>query len=572
MDSGMRLHPGAGSRPGTRSHAGTRLRGPRTVTAVAGSVALVLGALTGCSTGSGAAGSGSAAGGPPRSGGTLRLAVDTQPDCLDPHQSPTQAARLFARPILDSLVYQDTEGGLHPWLATSWTVSKDGLRYTFQLRRGVTFTDGEVFDAAAVVANLNQVVAPATKSLLAASLISAFRSATAVAPDTVETTLSRPDSGFLDALATPNLGIEAPKTLAGPSAALCSRIVGTGPFLSKDGFVSQKGIDYTRNPAYEWAPASVSPGGPARLDAIDLTVVPDDDSRAGALTSGQVDAATDLSPISLRTLKDTPGITVHSVAYPGADYSYWPNTESGPFADVRVRTAFREGIDWAAIVKNLDFGVYPTASGPLSTTTPGYDPSLAPDYAYNLAAANTLLDEAGWSKRDAQGYRTRNGVRLTLRHLWSNPSIEDLAVQIQSAAKALGIQTIEENVDAGTYVKDLLAGEYDLIDTSFAAPDPDVLRVLFSAANIPTAARGISNNVSRYDNPVVEREFAQAEQATTQAAQYRSYDQVQQQITADAAVFPVYQPLSSLAAVSSLQGVAFDVDGTPDFYHAWLAS
>ncbi|MFE9427595.1 ABC transporter substrate-binding protein [Kitasatospora sp. NPDC006697] len=546
---------------------GNWFRRHRSAATAAGVAALVLGALSGCSGGGGGGGSAAAAG-TPRDGGTLHLAVATQPDCLDPHQSPTQAARLFARPILDSLVYQDQKGALHPWLATSWQASPDGLRYTFQLRDGVSFTDGAPFDAAAVVANLDQVVAPATKSMLAASLLAAYASSRAVDPHTVEITLKSPDSGLLGALATPNLGIESPRTLTGAPSALCTRIVGTGPFRSDGGFVSQKGIDYTRNTADTWSPT----GSPAHLDGVSLSVVPDDSARSGALTSGQVDAATALSPVGLRTVKSDPALTLYQEPYPGANYAYWPNTAGGPFADPAVRQAFREGIDWPAIVNSLYFGLYPAAAGPLATTTPGYDGSVAAAYAVNTADAAKLLDQAGWTGRDAQGYRTKNGARLTLRHLWSSPAIQDLAVQIQSQAKALGIEIAEQSVDSGTYVKRLLAGDYDLIDTSFASPDSSVLRVLFSAANIPTPARGISNNMARYDNPAAEQLFQSALKAGTDADRVQAYDQVQQQVTKDAAVFPIYSPVSSIATRSTVQGITFEVDGTPDLSTAWLAS
>ncbi|MFJ5925162.1 ABC transporter substrate-binding protein [Kitasatospora sp. NPDC092948] len=515
---------------------------------------------------------GAAAAGPPRDGGILRLAVPTQPDCLDPHQSPSQAARLFARPILDSLVHQDSQGAIHPWLATSWQTSQDGLTYTFKLRDGVGFTDGTPFDAAAVVANLDHVVLPTTKSMLAASLLASYASSRAVDPSSVEITLKSPDSDLLGALATVSLGMESPRTLAGPASALCTKIVGTGPFRSDSGFESQKGMDYTRNPDYAWPPGTPSPGGPAHLAGITLTVVPDDSARSGAITSGQIDAATALSPIGLRIVKATPGLTLHQEAYPGANYSYWPNTAAGPFSDPAVRQAFREGIDWPTVVSGLYFGLYPVAKGPLSTTTPGYDSSVAAAYVVNIADANRLLDQAGWTGRDAQGYRTKNGSRLRLRHLWSSPSIQDLAVQIQAQAKALGVDIVEQNIDSGSYVKQLLAGDYDLIDTSFASPDSSVLRVLFSAANIPTPSRGISNNMARYDAPAVEQLFRTALKAASDADRIQAYDQVQQQITKDAAVFPIYSPLSSIATRTAVQGVTFDLDGTPDLSTAWLAS
>src|SRR2546426_1029540 len=100
------------------------------VIAVATAVSLSL-VLTACgSSGGGTAGSAGA----PVSGGTLTYAINTDADCLDPHQSPTDVAGFFARPVLDSLVALDSDGKILPWLAKSWTVSADGRTYTFTLR------------------------------------------------------------------------------------------------------------------------------------------------------------------------------------------------------------------------------------------------------------------------------------------------------------------------------------------------------------------------------------------------------------------------------------------------------
>jgi peptide/nickel transport system substrate-binding protein len=536
---------------------------------------LALASVPACSSDDGG-GAGPAAGGPKagtlRDGGTLRLAVEKEPECLDPHQSPTAAGRQFVRPLVDSLVYQDAKGAIHPWLATKWTVSADRLTYTFELRDGVTFTDGAKLDPAAVVANLDHIVAPATKSLLAGSLLAAYDSAKPAGPATVEVKLKQPDSGFLGALATPNLGIESPATLKGKPADLCAKIVGSGPFRSDGGFTPQKGIEYTRNEAYAWPPEGVPGTGKAHLNGISIRVVPDDAARSGALTSGQVDAVTGLPPTGLRELKSNAGFTVESVPYPGANFSYWPNTANGPLADVGVRKALRAGINWGQIVKNVYFGVYDGAQGVLSASTPGFDASLAPAYAYDPTEAGRLLDQAGWTTRDAAGYRTKDGVRLKIRHMWSDPSIETLAVQVQASAKQLGVEFAEQNLDGGSFVKRLLSGDYELIDTNFSAPGPDVLRVMFSKANIPTAERGISNNISRYANPAVETDFEQALKAVDPVEQYRIYGAVQKQITDDAAVFPVYSPLSTFASRSGVEGIGFTADGSADLAAVWLAS
>ncbi|MFE9664226.1 ABC transporter substrate-binding protein [Streptomyces sp. NPDC005955] len=549
-------------------HSGTRIRTHRPATG-AGATALLLALVTACSADTG--GGGGKAGGPPREGGTLRLAIAKEPECLDPHQSPTEAARLLTRPIVDSLVHQTAKGTFEPWLAKSWKVSPDGLTYTFVLRDDVTFTDGAAFDAAAVVANLDHVADPDTKSLLASSLISAYKSSRAINAHTAEITLKRPDSGLLGALALPNLGIESPATLKGSPATLCKKIVGTGPFRTKTGLVAQKGIDLVKNPDYRWAPKSAEHSGPAHLDGIAVQVVPDNASRNGALTSGQIDAATGLDPTSTRSLRKTPGFTLHTKDFPGANYSYWPNTANGPLADVAVRKALRAGIDWATLARKVYFGQYPAADGPLSASTPGRADQGAA-HAHDPAEAGRLLDRAGWTGRDEDGYRTKNGKRLKVRHLWSDPSITNLAVQVQAAAKKLGVQFVEENVDGGTFVKRLLAADYDVIDTSFSAPGPDVLRVLFGKENIPTPKRGISNNMARYDDPEVERLFLAAQRAEDRSEQFRIYGEVQRKITEDAAVLPIYSPVSTLAARDAVRGTGFTADGSADLYAAWLTS
>src|SRR3954470_20572313 len=86
----------------------------------------------------------------PKSGGTITWGVATEPSCFDPHRSSQQAAFFVARNYIDSLVAKRPDGRFAPWLATQWTISPDGTEYTFTLREGVTFHDGERLDAEAV--------------------------------------------------------------------------------------------------------------------------------------------------------------------------------------------------------------------------------------------------------------------------------------------------------------------------------------------------------------------------------------------------------------------------------------
>ncbi|GIF21813.1 peptide/nickel transport system substrate-binding protein [Actinoplanes tereljensis] len=526
--------------------------------------------LTACS-GAEAGDSPTASTGTPVSGGSLTFAVNTDGSCLDPHQSPADVDGLFSRPILDSLVSLSADGTIHPWLATEWSVSADQLTYSFTLRDGVTFSNGEKFDAAAVKANLDHIVAPATKSQLAAGTIATYAGTTVADPTHVQVTFKTPNSAFLPSLASAYLGIEAPSTLTKPPADLCTHIVGTGPFTSTGGYSKGKGIDYARNDAYNWAPGTAKHTGAAYLSQLSIKVVPEDASRYGALTSGQIDAIASVPPVNVAQLKNTPGFTVQAAAAPGGNYNYYPNTAKGVFADANVRKAFREGIDWQTIVSKLYFGQFQPAKGPLSPATVGYDKTIEAAYAYNADEANKLLDAAGWTGRDGEGYRTKNGARLTVRHpflkAYAREQRDTLADQIQAAAKQIGIFVDNTNPDINAYLADVGAGNYDLADFSWQRSSPDALRTLFGAENAPKG--GFGTNLSFTSDPAIDKDFTDALATTDLTKQAELYGDAQHRITDAVAVFPVYVFNYLLGSSTKVRDVQFEPQAFPTFYDAW---
>ncbi|MGW4896456.1 ABC transporter substrate-binding protein [Kitasatospora sp. NPDC004240] len=562
-------HPDASALPADRSRTASRPRRAPSRPVIGSAVlAAVLPLAAACS--SVAPKSADAAGGKPATGGILTLAVPYGPTCLDPHQG--QADALFSRAALDSLVWQDEKGVVHPWLAKSWKVSEDQRSYTFTLRTGVTFSDGTPFDAAAVKANLDHVVAPTTKSAGAAQLIENYREAKVLDATTVEVVLAAPASSFLSGLSSPSLGIESPKTLTGDPKALCSKIVGTGPFVSADGFTPQQGITYQRRADYAWAPEGAANQGPAHLDGLTVRIVPDNSSRLGALTSGQVEAASSIAPVNVARLDSDPKFAVQRAVAPGVPFSYNPNTEKGPLSDVRLRKALRTGVDWSLIVERLYFKVFPPAKGPLSPSTPGFSQAVADQYKHDPAAAAKLLDEAGWTTRDAENYRTKDGKRLTLEFLYVGdyfgPHVA-LATQIQAAAKELGIELKNQNLDAGSYVKRVLAGDYDLLNSSANNFSPDALRLVFGSGHVPTAK--IDNNAARYRDPGVDAKLAEALAAGDPQKQTALYAEVQQKVTDDAAILPLFNNVNVLGTAAGVRGVAFEQQSFPNFANAWLA-
>jgi peptide/nickel transport system substrate-binding protein len=178
---------------------------------------------------------------------------------MDIHSSQLDVASLVLRNTFDSLVAQDANGAFVPWLAQSWTISEDGLQYTFQLREDVTFHDGEPFNAEAVKANFDHVVDPKTASAQSASLIGyaeegGYYIGTEVLGEfEVVVNFRQPYAPFLQGLSLPQLGFYSPKVLAESADDLKAGgpgiTVGTGPFVLSQ-YTPNQELIFSANPDY----------------------------------------------------------------------------------------------------------------------------------------------------------------------------------------------------------------------------------------------------------------------------------------------------------------------------------
>ncbi|WP_018656652.1 ABC transporter substrate-binding protein [Actinomadura flavalba] len=515
------------------------------------------------------AGGAAAGGGAPVQGGTLTFAVNSEPLALDPHTSPQDVTAIFTRPILDSLVSQEKDGTIKPWLATSWEISPDQRSYTFKLRQDVKFTDGTPFDAAAVKANLDHIVDPKTKSQLAASQFGPYQDTEVVDRYTAKVNFERPHSPFLNVLSTVFFGIHSPKELAKGPAAQASNIVGSGPFLLEK-YTAHQSATYRRNPDYRWAPPTSSHQGPARLDRLEIKMLVEDSVRYGALTSGQVDAILAVPPSSLRLAEADKRLKVDRV--PVGTYSYFLNTTHGVFTDPKVRDAFRSSVDFKTLVDKLYFGAFTKAYSPLSPQAPGYDKGTESQWGFDAAKANRLLDEAGWTARDGEGYRTKDGKRLTLR--WpilkalDRESRVTLSEQVQAEVKKVGFHVDIQNVTFNEYLVKYGKAEYDLLDYSMRA-DADSLRSLFDTGNITKGPR-LTQNAARYSDKEVDGWFQQALASSDAKTRLELYEKVQQKVIAQSVVVPVYVQSTLVGRNAKVGGITFEPQGFPLFQTAWI--
>ena len=212
----------------------------------------VVAALAGCAT--------------PQAGGenTITFAIEganLSAGHMDIHSTQLDVGALVLRNTFDSLVAQNADGKFVPWLAKSWTISDDGLHYTFQLRTDVKFQDGEPFNAEAVKANFDHVVDPKTASAQAASLIGYaedggyYIDTEVVGEFEVRVNFRQPYAPFLQGVSLPQLGFYSPKVLKDHADDLKAGgpgiTVGTGPFILSE-YTPDQELVFTANPDYNW--------------------------------------------------------------------------------------------------------------------------------------------------------------------------------------------------------------------------------------------------------------------------------------------------------------------------------
>lgn len=480
---------------------------------------------------------------------------------MDPQTSQLDVASMVQRAVLDSLVFQEADGTFSPWLATEWTVSDDATSYTFQLRDDVTFHDGEPFDAEAVKANFDRIADPKTASAQAESMLGGeWYAGTEVLGDhEVRVNFSQPYAPFLQAASTPLLGFYSPAVLESSADQLKAGgpgvTVGTGPFELTD-YTPDQEIVYTRNEDYAWGPDDA---GAAQFDTLRVSILPEASVRAGVVESGEADLASQLPPNIASELSDA--LTVESLEYPGLPYSLYLNEKYGVFADEKVRQAFARGIDVDAAVEEIFFGQFPRAWSILGSTTPTYDASLEGSWSFDQDEANRLLDEAGWTGRDSDGIRMKDGQRLSVRWIAWTPVPDDKAAlgnAIQSDLAEIGFEVKREVLEPGAYNEQYGPKTFDLTDWGFSGVDPDLLRSHLHTDGF--------QNASQVSDAEIDALLEQGVATTDPDARTDVYQQLQQWNAEYTAIVPLYSPSLITAVNDNVHGLAYDLYGRPLFY------
>lgn len=509
---------------------------------------------------------------PGKPGGTLKVSVALDTGSLDLHAISHTNAQWLGRLIHDNLVYLDDQGRITPWLATAWEVSEDGKTYTFHLRDDVTFSDGAKFNAEAVRINLEHMRDPATRSPLAAAYIAPYIDGEVVDEYTFRANLREPYAPFLNVLAQSWLSMQSPKAIVENPKALAEAPVGSGPFVVER-YTRQQGIRLVRRDDYDWAPDFLRHQGPAYLERIELDFVPEALIRYSSLAAGQYDFTTDAPTQNAAAIRADDRLRFDSRIRQGnPNRGITFNTEKFPFDDVRVRKAFALAVDREGIVRISGFGEFKAKSDYLAANTRYYDPSFRAALTFDPEAANRLLDEAGWRERDAQGYRVRDGVRLSAEVLAAEGlyPLTDL-VAIQADVKKIGFELRIDQLPALHILDRRAANDYQATGAGvWHTNTPDGLYILYHSNEIISSQR-IGQNIARLRDARLDALLAEGRRSRDEARSRQLYGEAQQRLTELVPAVPLYENYSLTAHGPRVRGVVYDTShNTPVFTSVWL--
>lgn len=493
----------------------------------------------------------------PVAGGTLVYASgDAEPVCLDPHVGGNYPQALISTQYLEALVSRNVDGEIIPWLAESWTESDDGLSWEFTLRDDVIFTDGTPFNAEAVIANIEHLQDPETASSTGYLAVAKVTEVTAPSEFVAKFELTAPDSALLESLSQQWVAIQSPAGIERGMEENCAAPIGTGPFIVQDWAV-QDSVTLVRNEHYNSAPQDSSNQGTAYLEEVIWRFIPDATTRQAALESGEVHIIDNPQPDKIAATDGTSIVHIPAPR-PGSVNRIELNSGKAPFDDQQVRRAVLLAADVDPGIESIFFGAAQRSYSLLSSIEP-LGLSSPERFDTDPDEAARLLDQAGWDETDAEGYRVKDGQRLTLDFPVSTnqsvPAEQALFEQIQANLKTVGIEVRIELLDLSSWYAALAANEYELVSAPYTKVGPDVLRILYHSDGIVPAPSGYFANHAQVNDPAVDAALTAASQTGDPAERERLFSEAQELILAGEYVLPLYDQQNHYLVSSDVVGV-----------------
>ena len=444
-------------------------------------------------------------------------------DSLDPHKTVKAGTREVMFNVFEGLMKPTPDGDLTPAIAERYEVSEDRMTYTFHLREGVQFHNGETVTAEDVVYSIQRCAAATETGIVQVEAFSVIQSIETPDDKTVAITISEPSNEFISYMTTAVLPAGYDKQDTDP--------IGTGPFkfvsrTAQDSVVLEKFNEY-------W-------GTPAQLDKVTLKIMENADSLMMSLQSGAIDLCAHLTSTQVAQLKESFNVAEGTMNLVQALYL---NNAEKPFDDVRVRQAISYAVDKQEII-DLAFDGYgsPIGSSMYPAFGKYFDDSLTNYYSKDVEKAKALLAEAGYP----------DGFDMTIT-VPSNykPHMDTAEVLVQQLAD-IGVNATIQPIEWESWVSDVYAGRQ--FQSTVVGVDASTMT---ARALLERFTSDYGKNFINYNNAEYDALFQQTLTAYDDAEQTAIYKQMLANLTENAANVYI-QDLADLVAVrKGVEGVTF---------------
>ena len=465
----------------------------------------------------------------------LRYARTTGPTSLDPQATIVSGDVYTLDQIFEPLYITDTNGDLQPHLATGYTVSADGKTYTFTLRPGVLFSDGEALTAADVAYSLLRNKANNGPLSFLNAIIA---SATATGTGTVTVTLSQPWAPFISDISVFANSIVPAKLRGKAPAEFFAAPVGTGPFVLSS-WVKGGTVTLAANPRY-W-------GGTPKIGGVVFTIVADDNTLVEQLQAGQVDVIDSVPSPNVAAVSGNAGLKLVKADQWSVDLLLF-NEKVTFYADRQVRRAISHAVNRQLISRATTNGTATPAGSFFPPSLQYYDGNTRV-LGFDIAAAKAELAQSAYPK----GFTTSILVPA------SNQAWYETAQILQASLAQIGIKAKVRSLETAAY-KAAFEGFDDEMFINNAIndiSDPDEM----ASFQIDDVHGGSTSFWTGYHNPAAIKLVYAAEAEQDDAKRKALYAQIQQIVADDAPYVPLTYPPAIKATRSTVTGFAVNPAG-----------
>jgi len=464
----------------------------------------------------------------PATGGTFVYGRPASVNSLDLHNQITSNNAFAIDKIFESLVTFNSNGEIVDWLAESHTISEDGLTYTFVLREGLKFSNGQEVTAEDAVFSLQRHLDVGGPLAIAAKVASL----TAHDAKTLVITLEEPYTPFISELSNFSNGI-IPKDFAGLTEEdFFKNPIGTGPFVVKEWNTSGD-ITFIKNEHY-WQE------GKPYIDELVYKLIQDDSQAINQLKAGAVHAIESVALENVNDLKQDSGIQVLTNGSWVVEQVFF-NTLDEHFADEHVRRALALALDREGLTNVVTFGYAQTANSLLPPAIPYNTNDTIEALNFNVEAAKEELAKSKFP----------NGFSTTLLIASGNNSRAQEAQIIQAAGKAIGIDIKIESVELASFRERFFAYDYSMMINSGQADSPEANSILA----FQTDPEGFSKSYwTHYTKDEVTKLLYDGQKTPDGEQRAQIYAELQQILANDVPYIPLFYP-------DILKGVRTNVEG-----------